>query len=325
MKIKIQEIKKMCIEILTKKGLSKNDAQAIFQEYLDSELSGRSCHGFQVFPKFGTKLVDVEKPAEVIKEGDNFLYIDGKRNLGQIVCNQYIPKLIKKVKDKNIAMMGIYNMHSYLKPGTYARMAAENDIVAFVFNYGGRKKIAPHGSIDPFFGTNPIAIGLPGEKFPIVVDMATSKIAMMKVKLAAKLDQKLSKGVAIDKNGKPTIDPNEAMEGALLPFGSYKGSALALVVELLTKTMFKIDINDKTKANRGYLFIFFDPKTFTNLGEFKKDVSKLVNEIKGSRKAKGIDEIFVPGEKSEMTKKENIKKDYLDLEEKIINDIKDLL
>lgn len=325
MKIKIEELKKMCLEILTKKGLSDKDAQVIFQEYLNSELSGRTCHGFQAFPKFGAKLVDLKGEAQVIKEGDNFLYIDGKKNLGQIVCNNYVPKLIKKAKKHNIAMMGIYNMHSYLKPGTYARMAAENDIVGFVFNYGGWKRIAPYGSIDPFFGTNPIAIGIPGEKFPIVVDMATSKTAMMKVRLAAKLNQKLPEVVAIDKDGKPTTDPNEAIDGAMLPFGSYKGSALALVIELLTKTMFKIDVSDKTKANRGYLFIFFDPKTFTNLDEFKKDVSKLADEIKHSRKAEGVEEIFVPGEKSEMTRRKNSKKDYLDLEEKIISDIKELL
>lgn len=82
---------------------------------------------------------------------------------------------------------------------------------------------------------------------------------------------------------------------------------------------------NNTKANRGYLFIFFDPKTFTELDEFKADVSKLTDEIKNSRKAEGINEIFVPGENSEATRQKNLNKNYLDLEEKIINDIKDLL
>lgn len=326
MKIKIDELKKMCIEILRKKGLNEEDAQIIFQEYLDSELRGITCHGFQAFPEFGAKLVELAGgEAEIIEEGDNFLYINGKKNLGQIVCNKYVPKLIEKAKENNIAMMGIYNMHSYLRPGTYARMAAENDLVGFVFNYGGWKRIAPYGSIDPFFGTNPIAIGIPGEKSPVVVDMATSKTAMMKVRLAAKLNKKLPEGMAIDKDGSPTTDPNEAMDGALLPFGSYKGSGLALVIELLTKTMFKVDINDKTKANRGYLFIFFDPKTFTNLEEFKKDVSKLADEIKHLRKAEGIDEILIPGEKEQRLLKKKLEEGYLEIDDKIVGDIKKLL
>ncbi|MDD5294790.1 MAG: Ldh family oxidoreductase [Patescibacteria group bacterium] len=326
MKIKIEELKKLCLSILAKRGLLEKEALEIFNEYLDAELRGRECHGFQFFPNFGAKLVDstARKP-KIIREEDNLLFIDGQKNLGQIVCNKYVPGLIKKAKNKGIAMMGIYNMHSYLMPGTYARMAAENNLVGFVFNYGGRPRIAPTGSIDPILGTNPIAIGIPNDGLPIVVDMATAKIAMGKVRLTEKLGRSLPENVTIDKNGRPTTDPIEAMAGAILPFGDHRGSALALVIEILTKTMFNVDIHNKTKANRGFFFIFFDPSIFQPIEEFKNNVSKLVKEIKNSRKAEGVIEIFYPGEKSEKIKRENLKKDYLDLEEKIIENIKNLL
>ncbi len=323
MKIKIEELKKICIEVLTKKGLSKDDALIIFNEYLDGELRGRECHGFSAFKKFGAKLIDFEGEPEIIKEADGYLYIDGKKNLGQIVCNKFVPKLIEKAKKSGIAMMGIYNMHSYLMPGTYARMMAENDMVGFVFNYGGAPRIAPAGSIDPIFATNPIAVGIPNKDFPIVIDMATSKIAMGKVRLAEKLGKKLPEDIAIDKDGQPTTDPTEAMNGALFPFDGkdgYKGSALALMVEVLSKTMFKV----KPKKTRGFLFICFNPTVFQPIEEFEEDVANLVKEIKNSRKREGVEEIFVPGERSERLKQENSKKDYLDLDEKIINDIKEL-
>lgn len=325
MQIKINELKKMCLPILVKKGLTEEQALEVFSEYLDGELRGRECHGFSAFPKFGAKLVDFEGEPEVIREDDNLLYINGKKNLGQLVCNKYVPRLIQKAKKKHIAMMGIYNMHSYLMPGTYARMAADDDVVGFVFNYGGAPRIAPTGSIDPVFATNPIAIGIPSKDFPIVVDMATAKIAMGKVRLARKLNQNLPKGVAIDKNGQPTTSPAEAMDGALFPFGGHKGSALALAVEIFTKTMFNIDIHDKTKANRGFFFAFFDPSVFQPINEFKDNVAKLVQEIKDTRKAEGVDEIFLPGERSQKLKIKNGQKDYLDLDEKIINDIKKLM
>lgn len=321
MKIKIEELKKMCLSVLMKKGLNEEGALDVFNEYLDGELRGRKCHGFQSFVKFGAKLVDFDGEPKVIREEDNLLYIDGKKNLGQIVCNKYVPKLIEKAREKNIAMMGIYNMHSYLMPGTYARMAAENDLVAFIFNYGGAPRIASQGSIDPMFGTNPIAIGIPSSDFPIVVDMATSQTAMMKVRLAKKLGENLPEDVAMDKDGKPTTDPSKAMDGVLFPFGA----ALALVVEILAKTMFNVDIHDKIKANRGFFFVFFNPSVFQPIGEFKKNVAGLVDEIKNSRKAEGVKEIFVPGERSEKAKMKNIKNDYLDLDEKIIGDIKKLL
>ena len=222
MKVKIKEIKKLCLDILIKKGLSKKEAQDIFQEYLNSELMGITCHGFQAFSKFGAKLVESKGKAKIEKEGNSFLYIDGKKNLGQIVCNQYVPKLIKKARKNDIAMMGIHNMHSYLRPGTYARMAAENDLVGFVYNYGGWKRIAPYGSIDPFFGTNPIAIGVPGKDFPIVVDMATSKKAMMKVRMAAKLNKKLPEGMAIDRDGNQPLTPRKLWTEHYYLLGSIK-------------------------------------------------------------------------------------------------------
>src|SRR5680860_224115 len=313
MKIKVKELEKICLAILMKKGLSRRDALVVYDDYLDSELSGHKGHGFQAFVEFGAKLIDSDGRAKIIKEDDNLLYIDGKRNLGQIVCHEFVPKLIKKAKKKNIAIMGIKNMHSYLRPGTHAKLAAENDLVGFVFNYGGWPRVAPAGSIDPFFATNPIAVGIPAAKFPIVVDMATSKRALMAVRLAKKIGKNIPKGLAIDERGNSTTDPEKAMLGALLPFGDYKGSALALVVEILTKTMFDIDIHDEKKAGRGFLFIFFNPKVFIDIKKFKKNVSKMADEIKNLRKEKGVDEIFIPGEKSEKERISNSKNDYLEI------------
>ena len=321
MKIKIQEIKDLCLEILTKKGLSTEDAETIFNEYLDGELRGRECHGFSFFKNFGAKLVDSKAKETILKDEDNLLFIDGGGKLGQLVCNKYVPQLIAKAKNKNMAMMGIKNMHSYLMPGTFARMIAENDLVGFIFNYGGKARICPTGSIDPMLATNPIAVGIPSNDLPIVIDMATSKTAMGKVRLAEKLGVQLEPDCCIDKNGKPTTDPEEAMEGALFPFGGYKGYSLALMVEILSKTMFDVPETGK----RGFFFMVFNPAAFQDIVKFKEDVSKLIKEIKSSRKAEGVKEIFVPGERSERLKQENLKKDFLEIDEEIVKEIKGLL
>lgn len=321
MRVKIGELRKICVKILTQKGLSKKDALAVFNEYLQGQLRGRECHGFQAFPEFAAKLVGHDGKPKIIREEDNLLFIDGNKNLGQIVCNEFVPQLIKKAKKKRIAMMGIYNMRSYLMPGTYARLAAEDNVVGLVFNYGGWPRIAPTGSIDPIFGTNPIAIGIPGKDFCIVIDMATSDYNMMRVRLAKKLGQKIPAGVAMDKNGKPTTDPAKVMEGALLPFGGHKGSALALTVEILTRVMFNVNIHDKTTISRGFFFVFFDPAVFQPINKFKESVSKLARKIKKSRKVPGVAEIFLPGEHSGKTAQKNRKLAYVELDKKIIESI----
>jgi LDH2 family malate/lactate/ureidoglycolate dehydrogenase len=129
----------------------------------------------------------------------------------------------------------------------------------------------------------------------------------------------------MDKNGKPTRDPKAAMTGALFSFAGYKGSGLAMCLELLTKTIFNLDAKDHKKDRRGFLFIIINPAIFGNVEEFKKRVAKLGREIKKSRKAKGVKEIFLPGEQSQRNKQINLRKKYLKIDETIINEIKALL
>ena len=87
MKIKINELKDMCIRILMKKWLNKNQAQQVFDEYLDGEMRGRECHGFQAFPKFDTKNINLKTKPKIIYEKDNVFYIDWNKNLGLLLCH----------------------------------------------------------------------------------------------------------------------------------------------------------------------------------------------------------------------------------------------
>jgi L-2-hydroxycarboxylate dehydrogenase (NAD+) len=311
MKIKIEDIKRMCIDVATKHGLSKEDAEVLVSEYLEGELRSRKCHGFSAFPKFAIKALSSRRgDFKIVKDSETHMLVDGMGNLGQIVCNKLIPEMIEKTKKNGIATLGIRNMESYLMPGTYARQIAEKDLVCFIFNYGGRERIAPTASIDPIFGTNPIAIGIPTKERPIVLDMATSAYAMGKVRLALKLNQKLPEGVAIDKDGKPTTDPQEAMDGALLSFGGHKASGLALVVEILSRCL--LDVHRKNdEVYRGYFFMMFDPSSFIELDKFKENVEELKQQIKSSRKADGFEDILLPGEMSDKIKEENLKKHSL--------------
>lgn len=323
MKVLINDLKSLCLEILTKKGLSKKDAAIVFNDYLEQELQGKSDHGFQSFIGFGAKLAEPVGSPKIIKQNAGWLFIDGHKNLGQIVCNKYVPVLISKAKKMGIAMMGISNMHSYQMPGTYARLIAEQGLIGIITNYGGWPRVAPYGSIDPIFGNNPIAIGIPAKKFPIVLDMAVSKTALMKIRLAKKLGKDIPLGWAIDKKGQPTVSPEEALAGAVLPFGDYKGSGLALMIELLTKTLFNVDINNKIKANRGFLFICINPAVFQDINKYKAKVSAVVEKVKKSRKAKGVKEIFMPGEHAYRIKMKNMKKEYIELDKKILDEIVD--
>lgn len=326
MQIKIEEIKKIALAALEKKGLSREQSEIIVEDHLDGELRGRQCHGFASFPKFCISKLTIPIPKyRIVKDEDCYTLVDGNSSMGEIVLSAELPKIIEKAKKKGIVMLGLHNMHSYRMPGTYARKIAEQDMIGLICNYGGNPRIAPEGSIDPIFATNPIAAGFPTKNKPIVIDMATSKIAMGKVRLAKKLNQELEEGDAIDKEGNITVDPNEAMLGALMPFGSYKGSNMAFIVEVLSRCLFNIPLDGEIKGKRGFMFIIIDPSKFTTIQNFKERNIELIQKIKNSRKAEGVDEIFLPGEQSDRIKEENIKKGYLEIDDKIIEEIKGLV
>jgi len=314
--IKTTEAKQMCMDVLIKKGYSDTDAETIVDEYMDGQLRGRECHGLANLKKFAAKTPSKEKP--IVKETDSFLHIDGQGVKAPIILRDNLDKLMEKARNSGIAMLGMHNAESYLMPGTYARQIAENKLIAIIMNYGGYPRIAPTGSIDPQFGVDPIAFGIPAKDFPIVVDMGTSKQVMGKVRLADKLGRKLEPGSAIDKNGNPTTDPKEAMAGALMSFGGHKGYCLTIAIEALTRCLFNVDY--KKKAARGYLLICINPKAFND--DYQKSVQDMIYQIKNGRKSEGVEKIFVPGERSERIKQENLKKGYIEVPDIIIEEIR---
>ena len=325
-KITINELRILCMKVFKKHGLSDNDAETIFQEYLDGEARGRLSHGFSSFNKFVTKVGNGKFAKHKIeKEGGCWTMVNGMGSLGQLVCKEVMGLTIEKAKKNGIALTGIYNMHTYLMPGTFARMAANNDMIALIFNTGGKPRIAPFGSIDPIFGTNPIAVGIPTNGLPIVLDMATSERAMGEVRIAKSLGRKLESNWALDKDGHPTNDPEKASEGAVLPFGGYKGSSIAFIVQALTSPLGNMIKDENGKPGRGFLFIVIDPAIFTDIKSFKVGIDEIIDEVKNARKKEGVDEIFYPGERSERLKQENLKKGYLMMRSSVIDEIRGMV
>jgi delta1-piperideine-2-carboxylate reductase len=133
--------------------------------------------------------------------------------------------------------------------------------------------VAPAGGSKPLMGTNPLAFGWPrGKNAPYVYDFATSVVARGEIELHRVAGKPLPEGWAVDRNGEPTTDPTAALEGAMLPFGGHKGSAISIMIELLAGVM----IGDKTSPEalaflgatniaprHGELIIAFCPDRFS--------------------------------------------------------------
>lgn len=228
--------------------------------------------------------------------------IDGGGHTGMFVLHKASVVAADSVKTTGIALVSTHNTRSSTGSiGFYADRLAQSGYIAMVMA-GSPKVMAIEGGIDPVVGTNPIAIAVPTETEPLVLDMATAATTWFAVIHARDNNQNLPVDTAIDINGQPTIDPIEAMQGALKTFGGAKGSGLALMFEFLTGVLGNTSLFGNTEDNRSNTIIAIDPNAIDS--GFTTRASNIVARIKASRPdpkysdASGGKTIRLPGEQS---------------------------
>ncbi len=174
------------------------------------------------------------------------------------------------------------------------------------------------------YGTNPIAIGFPTTKEPVVFDMATSAMAWFGLVEAKTAGKSIPLDVAYDKNGKPTDNPAKAMEGAIRPFDrSYKGAGLSMMVEILCGPLVKSAFVGLNKQEGwGNLIFAIDPGLLTTKAAFKKEMDQLVQKVKKAKKLPGVKEIYLPGEKGDKLTAKALKNGMIEIEKNLYEELK---
>ena len=190
--------------------------------------------------------------------------------------------------------------------GVYAMMPLAHDMIGLYAAVGNANHMAPWGGTELLLSTNPIAVAIPSAKGtkPVLLDMATTVAAYGKVKLAAQRGETIPEGWMIDQDGNPLTDPSKAASGSLLPIGGPKGYGLALVLGLLAGTLNGaamgrdvIDFNadDQSVTNTGQFIAAIDIASFIDVNTFKRQVARILGEMKSSALRPGFNEIRIPG------------------------------
>jgi LDH2 family malate/lactate/ureidoglycolate dehydrogenase len=186
----------------------------------------------------------------------------------------------------------------------YTLMGAREGCVMLLTTNGG-PAMAPWGGRRKIIGTNPWSVAAPaGTRAPFVVDMATTGVARGKIYLARNKRLPIPLGWAINSAGEPTTDPQEAIDGIILPMAEHKGYAIAAMVDMLSGVLtgsgFLSAVHSpyKTaeKSNCGHLMIALHIEAFQPLAQFNARMEQFIAEIKSVPLAKGFDEVFYPGE-----------------------------
>ena len=240
--LQARRLQAICEDLFVRAGASKHNALCLAEHLVLANLVGHDSHGVWLIPMYlqGIRKGELAPSADpiIIKEEGAVVLVDGNHTFGQVAVHFATRQAIRKAKANKVALVGVVRLHHTGREGHFAEMAAEANVIAFLFSGGfgpGGWGVAPYGGLERQFGGNPIAMGFPGGAAePVIVDMATSAVAIGKIAVARDRAAKLPPGAIVDKQGRPSQDPNDFFDGgAALTFAGHKGSALALAADLL--------------------------------------------------------------------------------------------
>src|SRR2546422_5924559 len=226
-------------------GSANGEADLVAEHRVAANRAGHDSHGVGMMPSYLRHLkAGVLVPntkAKVVKDDGPALMFDGGRGYGRSVAGESIGAGIARCRQLGVAVVTLANAHHVGRVGAYGELTQAAKLVSlhFVNVTDHRALVAPFRGTDARFVTNPVCIALPAtdRQPPILLDMATSQVAMGKIRVARNEGKPAPEGALIDTKGQPTLDPRvmytDPLGGALRTFGGHKGYALAVVTELL--------------------------------------------------------------------------------------------
>lgn len=231
---------------------------------------------------------------------------NANKKLGQAVAYRAIDRAIGLADQYGIAQIAVDNAFHYLWGGGYVMEAAERGYFAYTNCTSTLAEVVPFGGKFPTLGTNPHSWGIPSQAangFPIVMDWATSTVAMGRVQALKREGKQLPPGAAVDKEGKPTLDPHAV--AALLPFGGHKGYGMSLLNEIFggliggsIPTLRGREVSDKNeKTTTVFYFHVIHPDALSGRHFAKgrtqiENLKAVLDDILGH----GNEEAMLPGE-----------------------------
>ncbi len=287
------------------KGMSAADAGDVAEVISWADQRGTASHGVSRVPLYLSVIdrgdMDPKAVPTIDSRAGAIFVLDGRRAAGAVAMKRAVEEAARRAKAHGVAV-GVVGKTTHTGAiGHYVHWAAERGFAAIFFNCGP-PNMAYHGTRAPSLGTNPIAIGVPGEHGPVVVDMATSLIANGKLIQARDRGEPIPTDWALTRDGDTTTDP--ALAEILLPLGGAKGSGLAFLFECLTGMLASNPIileqagpNGKRKHTANAMMVLIDISVFRPLDEYKRDIGALGALVKSLPKADGVDEVLLPGER----------------------------
>jgi uncharacterized oxidoreductase len=315
--VRAEPLKAVTRAIVGRTGSSAREAELVADQLVEANLTGHDSHGVGMLPRyvevFRLGRLKVNQHVSVVMDAGALLTLDGNMGYGQVMGFEAMQMGIARAGVHGVAVIGLSNSHHIGRIGHWAEQCIAAGLISMHFvNVVSQPVVAPFGGRDARFVTNPFCVGIPrpGNE-PVLLDFATSRIAMGKVRVAMNKGVQVGADTLLDHRGEPTRDPQVMFKqpfGAILPFGEHKGYALAMVCELLGGALSGGRTLHERLPGREIInnmfSIIVDPERLGTAANLAAEMEQFAAWVKDSPLAQGTDRIKLPGEPEQEHRRE---------------------
>jgi len=303
------DLKAFTSRVLTWAGARREDAEVAADGLVAADLRGVHSHGIVRTEAYVARLragaINPAATLAVIRDGGPVMVTDAQTGLGITMAVRAMDLAVARAAEYGIGAVSVRNSNHCGMLAYVAMRALERRMVGIAMS-NADAQVAPWGARLRYLGTNPLAVAVPaGEEIPIVLDMATSVVAHGRIRAAAARGESISPDWAVDEAGRPTTDPAQALQGALLPFGGPKGSGISLLIDILAGILpggrsgpeiVPLYVSPERPQGVGHMLLAISVAAFTDADTFVRRIDRLIREVRSLPPAKDHARVFLPGE-----------------------------
>jgi LDH2 family malate/lactate/ureidoglycolate dehydrogenase len=295
--------------LLVAHGVPATDAATVAGCLVSADLRGVDTHGLCRLPGYVDRLrrglINPRPVLEPKRITPVAAALDGQNGFGFVVGTRAMQEALAIAREYGIGAVSIRRSTHFGMAASYVLQALEASLISLVFS-NASPAMPPWGARSALLGTNPFAAGAPAGKHPpFLLDMSPAVAARGKIRRAERRGETIPLGYALDAQGRPTTDPKAALGGVVLPIGGYKGSGLAMLMDIfggvISGANYGGGVGDQYKVydrpqDVGHFFLAMRPDLFVPEADYRTRMDTLIERVRACPRAQGVDEVLVAGE-----------------------------
>lgn len=318
MRVSKSELNKLIKKKLHQAGLMEEHADIVADVLVHADSRGIHSHGAIRVEYYAERIskggITINPNFEFQQTGPSTGILHGDNGVGHVIAKRAMEEAIHIAKENGLAVVGARKLSHSGTMSYYTELAANQDLIGISMCQSDPIAV-PYGGSEPYYGTNPIAFAAPAIDGELIsFDMATTVQAWGKILHARSKNESIGPEWAVDADGNPTTDPYNV--NALLPIAGPKGYGLMMMVDILSGVLLGLPFGSKVSSmyedlskgrDLGQLHIVINPAFFTDLKQFKQNISRTMTDLNSIKPAAGFNQVYYPGQRSQEREKKYLK------------------